>query len=332
MANLSEQALYELGIYQIETTDPVVGGPDGLSNTQAKQLANRTAYLKQEVELRAPVDSPTFTGSPEAPTPAPGTDSTRLATTAFVQAAVETILNAPPATLDTLNELAAALGDDPNFATTVMTLLSQKAPLASPALTGVPTAPTASQGTDTTQLATTAFVATAIAGLAGAPNLRVFTVDATYVPLAGVTRVWMVAAGGGGAGNNDEGNGFANAGSSTTVTQTAGTGGLLLTAGGGDGGGGGALNVDHVNPGAPGGASGGDLNLPGMGAPGGHGEIGSLGGGTTTGSSGGAGGLVIKQVDLQGGEEFSVVVGAGGSYTGDYNGKDGFVAIVEFGS
>lgn len=49
------------------------------------------------------------------------------------------LVNSAPATLDTLNELATALGDDPNFATTITTLIGQKAPLASPALTGSPT-------------------------------------------------------------------------------------------------------------------------------------------------------------------------------------------------
>jgi len=47
MANLPETPTYETGIYQLETTDPVVGGPNGISNLQAKQLANRTAWLKQ---------------------------------------------------------------------------------------------------------------------------------------------------------------------------------------------------------------------------------------------------------------------------------------------
>jgi len=50
MADLPEQNQYPDGIYQLETTDPVVGGPDGVSNTQAKQLANRTAWLKAQVE------------------------------------------------------------------------------------------------------------------------------------------------------------------------------------------------------------------------------------------------------------------------------------------
>lgn len=48
MANLKEQAQWEDGIYQLELTDPVVGGPDGISNLQAKQLANRTQFLKEQ--------------------------------------------------------------------------------------------------------------------------------------------------------------------------------------------------------------------------------------------------------------------------------------------
>ena len=135
MANLPESAAWEAGIYQIEQTDPVQGGPDGLSNTQGKQLANRTTYLKQEIELRAPLTSPAFTGNPTTPTQAPGNSSTRLANTAFVQVAVQALVDAAPGALDTLNELAAALGDDPNFATTIMTVLADKADI----LRGVPT-------------------------------------------------------------------------------------------------------------------------------------------------------------------------------------------------
>lgn len=54
MANLVEQSIWEAGIYQLETTDPVVGGPNGTSNVQGKQLGNRTRYLKDKVdELQA---------------------------------------------------------------------------------------------------------------------------------------------------------------------------------------------------------------------------------------------------------------------------------------
>lgn len=164
MANLPEAPTWEAGIYQFERTDPVEGGPDGIDNTPTKQLANRTAYLKQEVELRAPLASPALTGNPTAPTQAPGNTSTRLANTAFVQAALAALVDSSPAALDTLNELAAALGDDPNFATTVMNALAEKAPLNSPVLTGVPSAPTAPDGDNSFTLATTEFVQTALIG------------------------------------------------------------------------------------------------------------------------------------------------------------------------
>ena len=89
-------------------------------------------------------------------------DTSLLATKAYADnaasAAAAAIVDAAPATLDTLNELAAAINDDASFAATVTTALGTKAPLASPALTGIPTAPTATVGTDSTQIATTAFV------------------------------------------------------------------------------------------------------------------------------------------------------------------------------
>lgn len=79
--------------------------------------------------------------------------------------AAAAIVDSAPSTLNTLNELAAALGDDANYASTITTALGLKAPLASPALTGTPTAPTATAGTNTTQVSTTAFVKTAIDAL-----------------------------------------------------------------------------------------------------------------------------------------------------------------------
>ena len=101
-----------------------------------------------------------------------------LANKSYVDTEVANIVNSAPATLDTLDELAAALNDDANFATTVTTSLGLKAPLASPALTGTPTAPTASSGTNSTQIATTAFVAAAVSGLGGGGGASVTTSDA----------------------------------------------------------------------------------------------------------------------------------------------------------
>ena len=143
MANLPESPQWEEGIYQIEVSDPVLGGPDGISNRQGKQLASRTLYLKQQVEKGgtdlakhiaaadphtqyAPKASPIFTGTPTAPTPANSDNSKKLATTEFVAKALAALAGSAPETLDTLKELADALGNDPNFATTVLNKLAEK--------------------------------------------------------------------------------------------------------------------------------------------------------------------------------------------------------------
>ena len=80
------------------------------------------------------------------------------ATQTYVDTAVNNIIGGAPGALDTLNELAAAINDDASFASSVTTSLSLKAPLASPALTGTPTAPTQATSNNSTRIATTAFV------------------------------------------------------------------------------------------------------------------------------------------------------------------------------
>ncbi len=121
--------------------------------------------LSAALTALAPLASPAFTGTPTVPTATAGTSTTQAASTAFVAAAVAALVNSSPSALDTLQELAAALGNDASFATTVTNALAAKAPLASPTLTGTPTAPTATGGTNTTQVATTAFVQTAVSGV-----------------------------------------------------------------------------------------------------------------------------------------------------------------------
>ncbi|HFI2646448.1 TPA: phage tail protein [Escherichia coli] len=125
----------------------------------------------------APKESPTFTGTPKAPTPAAGNNTTQLATTAFVQAALTALINGAPTTLDTLKEIAAAINNDPKFSTTINNALALKAPLSSPALTGTPTAPTAAQSVNNTQIATTAFVKSAIAAMVGSAPAALDTLN-----------------------------------------------------------------------------------------------------------------------------------------------------------
>lgn len=102
MANLVETASYDAGVYQIETVDPVVGGPGGIANLQAQALADRTAYLYLHVSnlengitipgTIAPINSPALTGTPTGPTAAAGSNNTQLANTAFVQQALSGVL------------------------------------------------------------------------------------------------------------------------------------------------------------------------------------------------------------------------------------------------
>lgn len=93
-------------------------------------------------------------------TPADSTNTTQVATTAYVKNNINNLINSAPGTLDTLGEIATALAASDSAASALVTSVNLKAPLASPALTGTPTAPTAAAGTNTTQLATTAFVKT----------------------------------------------------------------------------------------------------------------------------------------------------------------------------
>ncbi len=132
------------------TANPVLGyGVIGLETDSGKiKVGNgTTAWSSLPYSGGGPVEWSAITGKPSTFTPATHThaiaDVTGLqtaldakATPADVTAAVSSVIDAAPAALDTLNELAAALGDDANFASTVTTALSAKAPLASPTFTG----------------------------------------------------------------------------------------------------------------------------------------------------------------------------------------------------
>ncbi len=141
-----------------------------------EQMRNHIAAQDPHTQY-AQKHNPTFTGEPKAPTPAAGNNTTRIATTEFVQAAITALINGAPATLDTLKEIAAAINNDPKFSTTINNALALKAPLSSPALTGTPTAPTAAQSVNNTQIATTAFVKSAIAAMVGSAPAALDTLN-----------------------------------------------------------------------------------------------------------------------------------------------------------
>lgn len=98
------------------------------SSTYLTQSNASSTYLTQSTATStyAPLASPTFTGTPAAPTASSGTNTTQVATTAFVQAAISGVINGAPGALDTLKELADALGSDASFSTTVTNSIAGK--------------------------------------------------------------------------------------------------------------------------------------------------------------------------------------------------------------
>ena len=112
-----------------QTGDVVLGKADiGLGNVDNTSDANKPISTATQTALnaKAPIASPSFTGTPTAPTAAQVSNNTQIATTAFVKAAIAAVVDGAPEALDTLKELADALGDDPNFATTITTEIGSK--------------------------------------------------------------------------------------------------------------------------------------------------------------------------------------------------------------
>ena len=132
----TEGTVKELGVRMIlavsNAEDVIVTYHSGIMQGAANQdLSNLTPTGQQKFDVKADIASPEFTGTPKAPTATAGTNTTQIATTEFVTAAVAAAITAlvdsSPAALDTLKELATALGNDANFSTTVTNALAAKA-------------------------------------------------------------------------------------------------------------------------------------------------------------------------------------------------------------
>ncbi|WP_105457771.1 prophage tail fiber N-terminal domain-containing protein, partial [Escherichia coli] len=102
------------------------------TDNDSEELAATPKAVKtvmDETKTKAPLDSPAFTGTPTTPTPPDDAAGLETANAAFVRKLLAALVDSSPEALDTLNELAAALGNDPNFATTVTNALAGKQPL-----------------------------------------------------------------------------------------------------------------------------------------------------------------------------------------------------------
>ncbi|EAZ9187732.1 hypothetical protein AHW88_23210 [Salmonella enterica] len=120
--SLEDASLTKKGVVKLSNSTD-----SGSEVLAATPLAVKT--VMDEVQARAPLDSPELTGTPTAPTPPLSVSNKQIANTEYVQAAVAALVGASPEALDTLAELAEALGNDPNFATTMLNALAGKQPL-----------------------------------------------------------------------------------------------------------------------------------------------------------------------------------------------------------
>jgi len=142
-----------------------LGSVDNTSDANKPiSTATQTALDLKEtvanVALKAPLASPALTGVPTAPTAAAATNTTQIATTAYVRGEVAALVNSAGATLDTLGEIATALGNDANLSTTLTNAIALKAPLASPTFTGTVTIPAGASISGFAPLASPTFTGT----------------------------------------------------------------------------------------------------------------------------------------------------------------------------
>lgn len=123
---LSSNVTIGLGSLPISQTTGLQTALDGKASSSHSHVIGDTSGLQAALDAKAPLASPALTGNPTAPTQTAGNSTTRIATTEFVSSAIGDLIDSAPGTLNTLAELAEALGDDPNFATTVTSSLAGK--------------------------------------------------------------------------------------------------------------------------------------------------------------------------------------------------------------
>ena len=179
----------------VKTTFPNVTGAVTPTQTELNYVAGVTSALQTQLNAKISAASPALTGTPTAPTAAPGTNTTQIATTAYADAigALKAPLASPALTGTPTAPTAAPSTNTTQIATTayVDTADALKAPLDSPTFTGDPKAPTATLGDNDTSIATTAFVTAAINAIPAPSSLTLLgtiaTTSGTTATLSGMT-------------------------------------------------------------------------------------------------------------------------------------------------
>ena len=131
-AKRAEDIASAVALEDASTTKKGIVQLSSSTNSTSETLAATPKAVKavmDETNKKAPLNSPALTGTPTTPTAPKGTDNTQIASTAYVMAAISALVNSSPASLDTLNKLAASLGNNPHFATTMLSALAGKQPL-----------------------------------------------------------------------------------------------------------------------------------------------------------------------------------------------------------
>lgn len=143
-AKRAEEIVAQGTVDATTTSKGIVRLNNTLSSDSVTEAATPSTVkqLNEDLQLKANRHNPTFTGAVKAPTPASDSNDTSVSTTAWVRQAIAELVDSSPETLDTLSEIAAALGNDPNFATTITNQLAGKQPL-SPLLTAIAAVTTA---------------------------------------------------------------------------------------------------------------------------------------------------------------------------------------------
>ncbi|WP_447941993.1 phage tail protein, partial [Shigella sonnei] len=130
-AKRAEDIASAVALEDASTTKKGIVQLSSATNSTSESLAATPKAVKAvmgETNKKAPLNSPALTGTPTTPTAPKGTNNTQIASTAYVMAAIAALVDSSPDALNTLNELAAALGNDPNFATTMTNALAGKQP------------------------------------------------------------------------------------------------------------------------------------------------------------------------------------------------------------